>query len=71
MGPVGFEPTISANERPQPHALGRAAIYTSYVWPNLAAAASIRPNSLMIKAPHVCPRLHKHQYGQAVRQVNK
>jgi len=31
------------------------AIYTSYVWPNLAAAASMRPNSPMIKAPHVWP----------------
>jgi hypothetical protein len=67
MTPAGFEPTISANEWPQTHALGRAAIYTSYVWPNLAAA-----NSPMIKAPpHVGPRLHNQQYGQAVRQVNK
>ena len=26
MPPVGFEPTISASERPQTHALDRAAI---------------------------------------------
>jgi hypothetical protein len=71
MNPAGFESTISAKERPQTHALGRAAIYTSYVRPNLAAAASTRPNSPMIKAPHVGPLLHNQQYGQAVRQVNK
>jgi hypothetical protein len=28
MSPVGFEPTISADERPQIHVLDRAAIET-------------------------------------------
>ena len=31
MPPVGFEPTISAGERPQIHALDRAAIVISLV----------------------------------------
>ena len=42
MPPVGFEPTISAGERPQTYALDRAAIGTGYAkyitlqihWPN-------------------------------------
>jgi hypothetical protein len=71
MTPAEFEPTISANERAQTLTLGRAAVYTLHVWPNLAAAASMRPKSPMIKAPHVDTRLHNQQYGQVVRQVNK
>ena len=31
MPPVGFEPTISAEERPQSHALDRAATGAGYV----------------------------------------
>ena len=31
MPPVGFEPTISAGERPQINALGRSATGTGYV----------------------------------------
>ena len=31
MHPVGFEPTISAGERPQTYALDRAATGTGYV----------------------------------------
>ena len=30
MSPVGFEPTISAGERPQTYALDRAATGTGY-----------------------------------------
>ena len=30
MPPVGFEPTISAGERPQTYALDRAAIWSIY-----------------------------------------
>ena len=32
MPPVGFEPTISAGERPQTHALDRAATGTGNLW---------------------------------------
>ena len=42
MPPVGFEPTVSADERPQTHAIDRAAIgagaaiitkvKTEYIW---------------------------------------
>ena len=32
MSPVGFEPTISAGERPQTYALDRAATGTGNVW---------------------------------------
>ena len=32
MPPVGFEPTISAGERPQIYALDRAATGTGVVW---------------------------------------
>ena len=31
MPPVGFEPTVSAGERPQTYALDRAATGTGYV----------------------------------------
>ena len=31
MPPVGFEPTISAGERPQTYALDRAATWTGYI----------------------------------------
>ena len=32
MPPVGFEPTISAGERPQNYALDRAATGTGYIF---------------------------------------
>ena len=32
MRPVGFEPTISAGERPQTYALDRAASGTGFSW---------------------------------------
>ena len=32
MPSVGFEPTVSAGERPQTNALGRAATWTGTVW---------------------------------------
>ena len=32
MSPVGFEPTISEGERPQTHALDRAATGTGYIY---------------------------------------
>jgi len=32
MPPAGFEPTISAGERPQTHALDRAATETGYLY---------------------------------------
>jgi len=35
MPPVGFEPTISAGERPQPYALDRAAIGTGILAINI------------------------------------
>ena len=35
MPPVGFEPTISAGERPQTYALDRAATGTGKCWFNL------------------------------------
>jgi len=34
MPPVEFEPTISASERPQTHALDRAATGIGYIWLN-------------------------------------
>ena len=36
MPPVGFEPTISAGERPQTHALDRVATGTGYITKLLA-----------------------------------
>ena len=40
MPPVGFEPTISAGERPQTHAVDRAATGTAFhvYWRKLASA---------------------------------
>ena len=35
MTPVGFEPTISADERPQNYALDRAATGTVPLWDNI------------------------------------
>ena len=32
MPPVGFEPTISAGERPQTYTLDRAATGTGFIW---------------------------------------
>ena len=36
MSPVGFEPTISAGERPQTYALDHAAIGTGFLDSNLS-----------------------------------
>ena len=37
MPPAGFEPTIPARERPQTHALDRAASGIDHVWQQMAA----------------------------------
>ena len=44
MPPVGFEPTISAGERPQPYALNRAATGTE--WPVLGKHSGVRVQGL-------------------------
>jgi len=43
MSPVGFEPTISAGERPQTHALDRAATGTG----SLHILHSLRPHEVL------------------------
>ena len=47
MSPVGFEPTISAGERPQTHALDRAANeFVGYISrTNILAAVNVRHGS--------------------------
>ena len=53
MPPVGFEPTISASERPQTYALDRAAIGTGIVVKLLLLSYNInnKPNMSNPKSP--------------------
>ena len=51
MPPVGFEPTISAGERPQTYALDRAATetghYTQVSWENSYTLQEVRSKNLL------------------------
>jgi len=53
MPPVGFEPTISAGERPQTYSLDRAATWTGYFNPLNAELNPVCPLLALFGAHHI------------------